>query len=76
MTLYTNAASSTYDALQASLTKRLSCNFSTGLHYTWSAFIGDATDVIPSSTSEASRSQDSFDRRADRATTAIKDKQL
>jgi len=61
MTLYTNAASSTYDALQASLTKRLSCNFSTGLHYTWSAFIGDATDVIPSSTSEASRWQHSFD---------------
>ena len=63
----TNAGGSTYDALQVSLTKRLSRNFSAGVHYTWSAFIGDATDVFPSSTSEASRWQDSFDRRADRA---------
>ncbi|MCM3870557.1 MAG: TonB-dependent receptor, partial [Pyrinomonadaceae bacterium] len=64
--LYTNAASSTYDALQASLTKRLSRNFSAGLHYTWSTLIDDVTDVIPASTSEFSRSQNSFDRRADR----------
>ena len=67
ITLYTNAASSTYDALQASLTKRLSRNFSAGLHYTWSTLIGDATDVFATSTSETARSQDSFDRRADRA---------
>jgi hypothetical protein len=67
ITLTTNAASSTYDALQASLTERLSRNFSAGLHYTWSKFIGDVTDVIATSSSEAARSQDSFDRRADRA---------
>jgi len=64
--LYTNAASSTYDALQASLTKRLSRNFSAGLHYTWSTFRDDMTDVLPASTSESNRSQDPFDRRADR----------
>jgi hypothetical protein len=64
--LTTNAASSTYDALQASLTKRLSRNFSAGLHYTWSTFIDDVTDVLPASTSDFNRSQNSFDRRADR----------
>jgi hypothetical protein len=65
--LTTNSASSTYNALQASLTKRLSRNFSAGLHYTWSTLIDDVTDVIPASTSEFARSQNSFDRRADRA---------
>ena len=63
----TNAASSTYNALQASLTKRLSRNFSAGLHYTWSSLIDDVTDVIAASTSEFARAQNSFDRRADRA---------
>lgn len=64
--LSTNAASSTYNALQASLTKRLSRNFSAGLHYTWSRLIDDITDALPASTSEFARSQNSFDRRADR----------
>jgi len=63
--LYANASSSTYNALQASVTKRLSRNVSGGLHYTWSRLIDDVTDVI-SSTAESSRSQNSFDRRADR----------
>jgi len=65
--LYSNSASSTYDALQASLTKRLSRNFSAGLHYTWSTLIDDVADVFAASTSEFARSQNSFDRRADRA---------
>jgi hypothetical protein len=64
--LYTNAANSTYNALQASLTKRLSRSFSAGLHYTWSRLIDDITDAIPASTSEFARAQNSFDRRADR----------
>ncbi len=64
--LTTNSASSTYNALQASLTKRLSRNFSAGLHYTWSTFIDDVTDVLNASTSDFARSQNSFDRRADR----------
>ena len=66
ITMTTNAASSTYDGLQASLTKRLSRNFSAGLHYTWSTLIDELTDVIPASTSDFNRSQNSFDRRADR----------
>ena len=70
VTLYTNSASSTYDALQLSLTKRLSKNFSGGFHYTWSSFIDDASDVFNPSTSENSRAQNSFDRRADRARSA------
>ncbi len=68
--LRTNSASSTYDALQISLTKRLSDNFSAGLHYTWSAFIDDASDVYDASASEFALSQNSFDRRSDRARSA------
>ena len=67
ITLYANSASSTYNALQVSLTKRLGSNFSAGFHYTWSTLIDDATDVFAASSSENARSQDSFDRRSDRA---------
>ena len=63
----TNAASSTYNALQVSVTKRLSRNVSAGLHYTWSSFIDDVTDILPASTADFARAQDPFDRRADRA---------
>ncbi|MEJ7849411.1 MAG: hypothetical protein WKF92_15120 [Pyrinomonadaceae bacterium] len=48
--LYTNAASSTYDALQVSLTKRLGNNFSAGLHYTWSSFMDDAHRPVSDAT--------------------------
>jgi hypothetical protein len=64
--LYTNASSSTYNALQASVTKRLSRNFSAGLHYTWSRLIDDITDALNASSSDFNRAQNSFDRRADR----------
>jgi len=67
VTLTTNSGSSTYDALQLSLTKRLGNNFSAGIHYTWSTLIDDATDVFAASSSENARAQDSFDRRSDRA---------
>lgn len=67
ISLTTNSASSTYDALQVSLTKRLSRSFSAGLHYTWSTLIDDVTDVFAASSSESPLSQNSFDRRADRA---------
>ena len=70
VTLYTNSASSTYDALQVSLTKRLSNDVTAGFHYTWSTFIDDASDVFAPAASESGRSQDSFDRRADRARSA------
>jgi hypothetical protein len=65
--LYTNSASSTYDALQASLTKRLSNGLSAGLHYVWSTFIDDNSDIFGASAADLAISQDSFDRRADRA---------
>jgi hypothetical protein len=65
--LYTNASSSTYNALQVSLTKRLSRNFSAGLHYTWSRLIDDITDALNASSSDFNRAQNPFDRRADRA---------
>jgi hypothetical protein len=64
--LYTNASSSTYNALQASVTKRLSRNVSAGLHYTWSRLIDDITDALNASSSDFNRAQNSFDRRADR----------
>lgn len=65
-----NAASSIYHSLQASLDKRLSRGFSAGVHYTWSAFIDDASDVYAPSSSESASAQNPFDRRADRARSA------
>jgi hypothetical protein len=65
--LYTNASSSTYNALQVGVTKRLSRGFSAGLHYTWSRLIDDVTDVIAASSAESARAQNPLDRRADRA---------
>lgn len=46
ITVRANSASSTYDALQTSLEKRLSHGVSFGLHYTWSSFIDTASDVV------------------------------
>ncbi|MFN6963796.1 MAG: carboxypeptidase regulatory-like domain-containing protein [Pyrinomonadaceae bacterium] len=65
--LRTNSGSSTYDALQASLDKRLSRGVSFGLHYTFSAFIDDGSEIFNPSTGEVAVAQDSFNRRADRA---------
>jgi len=63
-----NCASSIYHSLQGSLEKRLSQNFSAGVHYTWSAFIDDASEIFnPQPQGEVAVSQDSFNRRADRA---------
>jgi hypothetical protein len=62
-----NCASSIYHSLQVSLEKRLSRNFSMGAHYTWSAFIDDASDLFnPNALSDVAIAQDSFNRRADR----------
>ncbi len=63
-----NCASSIYHSLQTSLEKRLSRNFSAGFHYTWSAFIDDASEIFnPQPQGEVAVPQDSFNRRADRA---------
>lgn len=65
--LRTNSASSTYDALQVSLNKRLSRGFSGGVHYTWSVFIDDASEIFNPSGGEVAVSMDSFNRDLDRA---------
>jgi hypothetical protein len=65
--LRANAASSIYHSLQASLEKRFSSNFSMAAHYTWSAFIDDASEVFnPSVAGEIAVPQDSYNRRMDR----------
>jgi Carboxypeptidase regulatory-like domain len=68
--LRTNSASSTYDALQISLEKRLSRGVSFGVHYTWSTFIDTVSEIFIPSIAESSVSQDPFDRRSDRARSA------
>ncbi len=65
--LRANTASSIYHALQTSIDKRLSRNFSAGLHYTWSAFIDTASEIFNPSTAEIAVSQDSFNIAADRS---------
>lgn len=65
--LRANSASSIYHSMQTSLEKRLSRGFSAGLHYTWSSFIDTASEIFNPSGGEVAVSQDSFNRRADRA---------
>jgi hypothetical protein len=71
VTLRANSASSVYDALQASLEKRLSRGVSFGLHYTWSAFLDTISDVNPVSSTESVVAQDPFDRDLDWARSAF-----
>ncbi len=62
-----NSASSIYHSLQTSLEKRLSRNFSMGMHYTWSTFIDDASEVFnPQPAGEIATPQDPYNRRGDR----------
>lgn len=65
--LRANSAASIYHSMQVSVDKRLSQNFSAGIHYTWSSFIDDASEIFNPSSGEVAVSQDSFNRRADRA---------
>jgi hypothetical protein len=64
--LRANRAESDYDALQASLEKRLSRNFSAGLNYTFSRFIDTASETFNPSNAEVAVAQDSFNLAADR----------
>ncbi len=64
--LRTNSGASTYDALQFSFDKRLSRGFSAGVHYTWSTFIDDGSEIFNPSTAEVAVAQDSFNRVSDR----------
>lgn len=68
--LRANAASSTYHSMQVSLDKRLSEGFSGGVHYTWSSFIDEASEIFNPSSGEVAVAQDSFNRRADRGRSA------
>jgi Carboxypeptidase regulatory-like domain len=65
--LRANAASSTYHSMQVSLDKRLSRNFSAGVHYTYSSFIDTASEIFNPSGAEVAVAQDSYNLRADRA---------
>lgn len=62
-----NRANSIYDALQTSLEKRLSNNFSAGINYTFSTFIDTASETFNPSNAEVAVAQDSFNLQADRA---------
>jgi hypothetical protein len=63
-----NCSSSIYHSMQLSLEKRLSKNFSLGAHYTWSAFIDDASELFnPNALSDVAVAQNSWDRRSERA---------
>ena len=64
--LRANAASSIYHSMQVSAEKRLSRGFSAGLHYTWSSFIDEASEIFNPSPGEIAIVQDSFNRKADR----------
>lgn len=62
-----NFAESDYHALQTSLTKRLSRNFSAGVNYTYSSFIDTASETFNPSNAEVAVAQDSFNLAGDRA---------
>ena len=65
--LRANAANSIYNALQTSLEKRLSRNFSAGVNYTFSTFIDTASETFNPSNAEVAVAQDSFNLEGDRA---------
>ncbi|MDI1240830.1 MAG: hypothetical protein PSX80_02775, partial [bacterium] len=65
--LRANRASSDYNALQTSVEKRLSNNFSAGVNYTYSSFIDTASETFNPSNAEVALAQDSFNLEADRA---------
>ena len=66
--LRANAAASIYHSMQVSFDRRFAKGFSAGAHYTWSAFIDDASEIFnPSVSGEIAVSQDFFNRHADRA---------
>ncbi len=63
-----NCAQSIYHSLQVSVDKRLSKNFSAGVHYTWSTFIDTASEIFnPQPQGEVATPQDPYNLNADRA---------
>ncbi len=64
--LYTNRASSTYHALQATLTRRLAHGVALQAAYTWSHAIDNASDPLVPSAGNQEFPRDSFDLGAER----------
>jgi hypothetical protein len=65
--LRANSASSIYHSLQTSLEKRFGAGLIMGAHYTWSAFIDNASEVFnPAVSGDVAVSQNSFNRSIDR----------
>ena len=62
-----NEANSIYNALQASLEKRLTRGFSAGVNYTYSSFIDTASETFNPSNAEVAVAQDAFNLEGDRA---------
>ncbi len=65
--LRANRAESDYHAIQTSLDKRLSRNFSANVNYTWSRFFDTASETFNPSNAEVAVAQDSFNLAAERA---------
>lgn len=64
----TNTGASIYHSMQVSLERRPVAGFSGGLHYTWSSFIDDGSDVFnPSGNAEVAEYQDPFSNAGERA---------
>jgi hypothetical protein len=63
-----NTGSSIYHSMQVSLDHRFSAGLSGGVHYTWSSFIDDASEVFnPSTSGEVATAQDPFSKTGERA---------
>lgn len=66
--LRANTGSSIYHSLQTSVEKRFTKGYQFSAHYTWSSFIDDQSEVFNASVAgEVAVSQDSFNRRGERA---------
>ncbi len=64
--LRANEAESDYEALQMSIDKRLSRNFSANVNYTFSRFLDTASETFNPSNAEVAVAQDSFNLAGDR----------
>src|SRR6185503_12379700 len=64
--LRANSGSSIYHSMQASLEKRLSRGFSSGVHFTYSTFIDSMSEIFNNSNAEIALAQDPYNRRLDR----------
>jgi hypothetical protein len=57
-----NTGSSIYHSMQTGLERRFTSGLSGGLHYTWSSFIDNGSEVFNASTAEVATPQDPFNR--------------